>query len=338
MVFGSASGQQLPIYTQYKLNAHVINPSIAGAFGYTNVNLTARNQWLGFQGSPNTYTLSGEWRMLKRGQGVGSGILGMRRLQKSRGGNVGLSAVVFRDINGAVSRTGAKGSYAYHIQMRQSQLSLGVAASVFQFKVDKDKLIWEDAGSEPLLTGGFREAIVAPDASIGAFYLARFFYFGIAGEQLFQTVLKIGSQALNDYKLLRHYNINTGYRIRITKDYDIEPSILMKVTEPDVKKNRGDLQTLGESSVLMAKFKGLRQQSDIHLKLYYKDDYWGGISYRTNGDLIIMGGVRYNNMYIGYSFDYTLSRIMSYSYGSHEISLGMRFGTDKKRSDYMQRW
>jgi hypothetical protein len=72
--------------------------------------------------------------------------------------------------------------------------------------------------------------------------------------------------------------------------------------------------------------------------LYFKDDYWGGLSYRTNGDIVAMGGVRYNNIYIGYSFDYTLSRIMNYSYGSHELSLGVRFGAGEKRFDWMDRY
>src|SRR6056297_763107 len=99
-LFASVNAQQMPIYTQYKLNGHVLNPAISGARGVTTINLTTREQWLGFKGSPNTYTLSAEWRLLKRRAGVSSGLLGIKRLQSGREGRVGLGGVIFRDNNG----------------------------------------------------------------------------------------------------------------------------------------------------------------------------------------------------------------------------------------------
>lgn len=319
-------GQQLPIYTQYKLNGHVLNPAISGAYGFTTINLTTREQWLGFKGSPNTYTLSGEWRLLKRGAGVSSGLLGIKRLQKSREGRVGLGGVVFRDNNGHVSRTGAKFSYAYHIKLYSSQLSFGVGLSAFQFKVNTDDLVFpeDDTRPDPILSDDFRESLFSPDATVGVFYLARNFYAGISGEQLFQSLIKLNS-SLDEYKLLRHYYINSGYQFYISDDYRLEPSILLKVSEQDVKG-------------IADKLSSLKYQTDINIRLFYKDDYWGGLSYRTNGDIVAMGGVRYQNFYIGYSFDYTLSRIMNYSYGSHELSLGYRFGASESRFDWLDRY
>ena len=322
-------GQQLPVYTQYKLNAHVLNPAISGAHGYTTVNITTRDQWLGFKGSPNTYTLSSEWRLLKRSSGVGSGLLGMRKLQKSREGNIGAGGIVFRDVNGAVSRTGVKGAYSYHIGLYRSQLSFGMAVSLFQFKIDKDQLVFPNP-NEPLLND-FRESAVTPDAAVGMYYLARNFYGGGVADQLFQSVLKIGGgETLKDFKLFRHYYLNAGYRLILNENYDIEPHVLMKITEPDAKG-------------LAAKIQGLGYQSDISLQFNYRDDYWVALSYRVSrsrggGDVVVMGGVRYNNIYIAYSFDYTLSRIMSYSYGSHELSLGMKLGATDRRFKWIDRY
>ena len=320
---GVIYSQQLPTYTQYKLNAHVVNPAISGASGWTTVSITAREQWLGFKGSPNTYTLSGEWRLLKRQGAVTSGLFGVRTKQRSREGRVGLGGVVYSDNNGHITNTGGRFSYAYHIGLHQSQLSFGASLSVFQIKFDKDNLTFPE-GYEPIIEKGeFNESMLAPDASIGVYYLTKRYYAGLSGNHLFQSYIKIGGS--NQYKLLRHYFLTAGYMFPIGRDYELEPSMLMKITEPDVK---------GFTN----KITGLDTQTDINVKLYYRDDYWGGFSYRTNGDLVILAGVRYNQFYFAYSFDYTLSSIRKYSYGSHELSIGFRFGYSDQRFRWRDRY
>ena len=57
--------QQVPMYSQYVMNGFLINPSYAGSDGYTSVNLTAREQWLGLANSPSTYAVSFQTRVLK---------------------------------------------------------------------------------------------------------------------------------------------------------------------------------------------------------------------------------------------------------------------------------
>ena len=57
--------QQVPLYSQYILNGFLINPAIAGSEGYTAVNITAREQWIGFKNAPGTYALSFQTRMIK---------------------------------------------------------------------------------------------------------------------------------------------------------------------------------------------------------------------------------------------------------------------------------
>ena len=66
LLLTNAFGQQLPVYSQYMMNMFLINPAIAGADGYTSVNLTAREQWLGLPDSPSTQALSFQTRLLKR--------------------------------------------------------------------------------------------------------------------------------------------------------------------------------------------------------------------------------------------------------------------------------
>ena len=69
VVFGiicSASfAQQVPMYSQYIMNGFLINPSFAGRDGYTTINLTVREQWVGLEQSPSTYAASFQTRILK---------------------------------------------------------------------------------------------------------------------------------------------------------------------------------------------------------------------------------------------------------------------------------
>ena len=50
--------QQEPTYSQYMLNPFLINPAAAGSEGTTSVNLTGREQWVGINGAPSTYTFT----------------------------------------------------------------------------------------------------------------------------------------------------------------------------------------------------------------------------------------------------------------------------------------
>src|ERR1035437_10109597 len=64
-LFFNLKAQQLPLYSQYSFNAFLLNPAVAGAEGYTAINLTSREQWLGIEDAPRTYALSLQTRIMK---------------------------------------------------------------------------------------------------------------------------------------------------------------------------------------------------------------------------------------------------------------------------------
>ena len=74
--------QQVPLYSQYMMNGFLLNPAVAGSEGYTAINLTAREQWLGLKDAPKTHAVSGQTRILKNSYiSKGSNI---RKSQKHR--------------------------------------------------------------------------------------------------------------------------------------------------------------------------------------------------------------------------------------------------------------
>ena len=131
---------------------------------------------------------------------------------------------------------------------------------------------------------------------------------------MFQSYLKLGNVTLDDYRMLRHYYLTGAYNFQLPRGFEIEPSILFKTTERWLP------------------------QFDINLKVFYKEDYWAGVSYRTDGALIILGGVRVKQFYFGYAFDYTLSSIQKHSIGSHEIMIAVKLGDNARRYRWRDRY
>lgn len=314
-----AHAQQLPLYSQYKNNGFLLNPAMAGHDGFTSINLTARKQWVGFSNAPLTYSASVQGRLMRRSYSIRNNKTGRNRLKNSTKGRVGLGGFIFNDINGLVSRTGASFTYAYHIYMYQSQISFGLAGQIFQYKIDRDRITTynelANLGTDPTIEGGANYVTFIPDANFGVFWTSPEFYLGLSANQLFQSKLKLGSSALGNLQLLRHYYLMGGYRIINRRTgFDLEPSFLLKSTEQ------------------------LIPQADLTLKLYYKTDYWIGASYRTSGSVTAMFGVRADNIYVGYSYDYALSAIRKYNFGSHEIFVSFKFGSDARRYRWLNRY
>ena len=308
----STDAQQLPLYSQYMMNSFLLNPAVAGNDGLTSFNLTAREQWLGFENSPRTVAISGQTRLLRsspisRGRNVRN-----RPTLMSRSGNVGLGAYIFNDRNGIIDRTGIQGTYSYHIWMDQNQLSFGVSATAFQLKVDDKNSVVHNT-DDPLLNN-MKGALFVPDINLGIYYSTPELYLGFSTAQLLQSTLKFGNDGFQDFKMLRHYYLMGGYGFFMDNGFTIEPSILVQATI------------------------GSNIQVDFNTRVYYKDDYWGGISYRTSGAMVMMGGVKVDRFYFGYAFDYSMSSIRKHSFGSHEFMTSIKFGDSARRYRWLNRY
>lgn len=315
---GNLYAQQLPLYSQYKNNGFLLNPAMAGHDGYTSFNMTARKQWVGFKNSPFTYSASLQTRLMRKSYRIKSRGNRNRLISSSRG-RVGLGGYVFSDVNGLVSRTGIQFTYAYHIYMYRSQLSFGLAGQTFQYKIERDRISTYseliNSGGDPIIESDLNYVAYIPDANVGIFWTSPEFYIGLSASQLFQSKLKLGSSALGNLRLLRHYYLMGGYRfINQRSGFDVEPSFLLKTTEQ------------------------LLPQADLTLKLYYQTDYWIGATYRTSGTIAAKFGVRAENIYVGYSYDYALSAIRKYNFGSHEIFVSFKFGSNARRYRWLNRY
>ncbi len=306
--------QDLPIYSQYLFNKYLINPAVAGSDGYTSINLTTRQQWTGYQGAPQTYSLSMQGRVLKQKYLIKDNIFSKKIFKPHTEGKVGLGGTVYSDINGLVRRTGFSTSYAYHLWLQGgTQLSFGLAFTGYHYKIDQRQIQFEDP-DEPWLNTDFRKGIFVPDFNFGVFLLNRKFAIGFSAQELMEGFIKAGSQAYRDLKIQRTYYL--------FGNYDFEP----------------DNKTLIQPSLLIRMSEQLRPQADIGLTWSYDNRIWIGSTFRTGSAIIANVGVRRDRLFFGYSFDFTLQKIQMSTYGSHEFIMAVRFGDTPRKYRWLDRY
>ncbi|MFW5872477.1 MAG: PorP/SprF family type IX secretion system membrane protein [bacterium] len=317
-------GQQVSLYSQYMMNKFLINPAVAGAEGYTAINLTSREQWIGFGESPGTHAISLQSRILRNSFISKSAPIRKSVRRKKRSGRVGLGGYIYNDRSGIINKTGFQFTYAYHIHVQQSQISFGVSMNTYQFRIKKEDLNLYDAMDQLIYNN--KLAIFIPDANIGFYYSDRSKYFGFSGGNLFESLVQFSNNGATKYETMkRHYYLMGGHFFNINEYMILEPSFLLKTNEL------------------------LNNQLEICTRFFYRENYWGGISYRTGsyisekkgaetGSIILMGGVKLDKFFFGYAFDYTLSDLMHFTYGTHEIMAAIKFGDSARRYRWLNRY
>lgn len=206
-----ATGQQLPLYSQYMMNDYLLNPAVAGSQDFSPVKLSVHKQWLGINDSPSTQALSGH-----------------THLQNS---NVGIGGIIFNDSFGPQSMMGLQASYAYHFRIsRDHHISLGLSAIASQYKLDQ-RFLEPTNPDDPAITYNVEKTFI-PDASTGVYFYGNNYRAGFTAAHLFQPDLKI-NRNLEDNFMVRHYFAFASYLLEFpnSPQLAIEPSMLMKATE-----------------------------------------------------------------------------------------------------------
>jgi len=308
--------QQFPMYSQYMMNGFLLNPSYAGSDYYTTFGLTVREQWLNLPQAPSTYAAAFQTRLLNNSYITKSTAVRKKISRPTKGGRVGVGGYLFSDHNGIMHRTGLQLAYAYHLPVgEEQQLSLGLSLSAYQYFVDINGAVMPDDVQDELLNN-YDQVVYIPDANFGVSYTTRRYYAGFAMTNLFRGALILGNGGENSRSELGHFFLTGGMRFYPGADWIIEPSAMIK-----------------SSDMVFKSF-----QADLTGRVYYKEDYWLGLSYRTGDAVILMAGLKVDRFYLGYAFDFTLSEIRSYTYGTHELTLLARFGDNPRRYRWINRY
>jgi len=295
------------------MNGFLINPSLAGRDGYTTINLTVREQWLGYKNGPSTYAASFQSTLLQNSFMSKSHSVRKRVSRPTKASRVGVGGYLFNDNNGIIRRTGFQADYAYHIPVgsnrsgTQSDFALGLALVAYQHALNTKNLNYS-YDNDPYLNS-YDKSVFITDFNFGASYASQQFYVGFSMTNILRGALVFGNSSDNKMGELGHYFITAGTSFPINKEWSIKPSVFLK------------------SSDMV--FKSI--QMDLTARVFYKEDYWAGLSYRTNDAIIALLGLRYDKFYFGYSYDFTLTDMMNQSLGTMEFTLAVKFGESARR-------
>lgn len=285
---GTARGQQMYSYSQYMFNNYLVNPAVVGTYNYYQIRVNSRVQWAGLTDAPIVNTVSVFGPHAKAPMGFGG--------------------MLYYDMTGPTSRAGLMGSYGYNLRLNdEMRISMGLSLGFMAYTVDASKF---DLGDNPLSENRNDPALLSyvaktswlPDASVGVYLYATFFYVGLSAHQLFYLPMKFKELETGRNHLSPHVFLSGGYLLYFFDYLEFEPAALIKYSYP--------------SPV----------QFELSVKMTYKNMVWGGLAYRFQDAVSLLVGYKHNNrILIGYSFDFSYTGLWRYSAGSHEIFFGYQF-------------
>ncbi len=322
----AAGAQQRPYYTQYIMNNYIINPAVAGIENYWDVKASHRMQWVGLQDAPVTTYLTIHGPLKKSEYDRESATSFHASGSNPRGDaywrdytsaepHQGIGFTILNDKTGPLNRFAAYGTYAYHLSLSpRTSLSAGVSAGITNMSLDASKLNFGTVNVDPAVAGSGVINRIKPDVSAGLWLYSKDYFLGLAAQQIIpeQIAFSDNTVYLQNGKLLPHLFLSAGYRIQMTDDVSLLPSLLVRYISP------------------------LPVGFDVNAKLQYQDLIWVGASYRYQDGFAAMVGLNVNhNINIGYSYDIQTSALNTVSHGTHEILIG--FLLNNKYGDWCPR-
>ena len=303
---------QDPHFTQFYANQLYLAPSFAGSSGGDRITAAYRNQWPELvSGVFVSYSFSYDHYFENFNSGVG--------------------VLLMKDVAGTgdLGITNAGLQYSYDITInKEFHLRPGIHFNYTQQGLDFAKLTWNDELSNP--TGGTIEqepSAAKPDVDFSTSLLGytERFWIGFAVDHLLRPNYGLYN---NEVRWPIKYSLFGGYQV--------------------VKKSR--LQNPIDETVSLAFY--FRHQ-DIYTQLdlglyWYKAPlmlglWYRGIPFRGSGDnseyasdprgdaLAFLVGYKMDQVRVGYSYDFTISNLVSSTGGAHELVVTYMFKTTRKK-------
>lgn len=204
--------QQDPMVSQYMFNGLYLNPAYAGSHKYWSSTLSYRNQWVRFDGAPQTVIAAVDGPLPSK--------------------NMGLGAVFFHDQIGVTNMNSAVFSYAYQLKLNEnSKLAMGVNAGFSQFSAKLTQLqVWDT--DDDVFDSDLSSKIL-PRFGLGLYYFGDKHYVGLSVPTLlaYERGYDFNLDITKSSFLRRHYLLTAGYVFGVTKDIKLKPSVLFKYVQ-----------------------------------------------------------------------------------------------------------
>lgn len=314
---GAVFAQQKPHYTQYVLNQYIINPALSGIENYFDLKASHRLQWVGIQDAPVTTYLSIHGPLGKNDYRKTATSFDLKG-QNPRGERYwdeytapephhGIGLQVINDVTGPLNSFSTYGTYAYHLGLTsRTSLSAGIGVGFNRMSINADKLDFGDVVVDPAIysTSGILNT-TRLDMMAGLYLYSSDYFVGVSAQQIVPQKIDFSNGYIrpNQSRTVPHLFATAGFRFLLGSSFNMIPSLMVKYVDP------------------------LPVQIEGNLKLQYLDRAWIGGSYRHKDGFAGMLGINVSNIFhMGYSYDYTTSRLNNFTKGTHEILLGFVIG------------
>lgn len=287
-----AKAQYDAMFTQYMFNEMYINPAYAGSKDAMAVNLSHRQQWVNFPGRPITSSFTLHGPLANEKMGLGISLL--------------------NEQIGKLNRNLVYLNYAYRLKVSEKgKLSFGLMGGIHNQVNKLSELKATETGDIQISSN--TPSIIAPNFGAGIYYYTNKFYAGVSIPRMVddsymfdQSGDIIKSNKLNPSKF--HYYLTTGYVFDVNEDLKIKPQAMIKMVQ------------------------NAPLQYDVNVNFLIKNKIWAGVSYRSAADVSALIGLQVTPQFlVNYSYDYALTKIQTYSQGSHEITLGYVFSYKQRK-------
>jgi len=208
----AATAQQAPMYTHYMDNTLVVNPAYAGSRDALTVTAINRIQWVGFDGSPVTQSITIHSPLTNE--------------------HIGLGFSVLNDKIGPTNTTAVAVDYAYRFNLTEnSKMSFGLSVGMNVFQANLNTLQLDLQNDQVFLTDINNR--IMPNIGFGAYYSTERFYAGFSVPNLLENsyseIAQTSSSTLIG-KEQRHYFFIAGSMIRLSDNLEFKPTTYIKVT------------------------------------------------------------------------------------------------------------
>jgi type IX secretion system PorP/SprF family membrane protein len=283
-VFSVLRAQQEEQFSQFMHNKLVFNPAYAGSKDGTCFTAVTRSQWIGGpEGTPQSQLITFSMPMFGR--------------------KVGLGATIGRHTYGLTERFTVEASYAYRFPLARGYLSMGLQGSLRLLRVNfSEAVTTQPVGIDGAIPGDLQSKYV-PNFGAGLYYHNTRFFFGVSAPRLLQNSIDLAEDNLEITREVSHIYITAGMRWDLNASLQFQPQLLLKY-------------------VKNAPFEG-----DANINFIFMNKFTAGLSYRLGGSkrsgigeaIGLIGGVQATELlFIGLSYDYTLSEIRLTTAGSVE--------------------
>ncbi len=289
----TSNAQQDPMYTQYMFNTQTINPAYAGTWEALSFMALARQQWVGFDGAPQTYSFS------------------MQAPLKNERVALGLNLI--SDKVGIEKRFYMFADYSYLVKIKEkTNLRLGLKGGFTTYTNDLNAYQTYDQGlTDPSFQGVINNKFM-PNFGVGAFLYNKRYYVGFSIPKIINNKF---DNNLDNYSVeseMRHYYLMAGLVFNLGENLKFKPTMLTKAT--------------------FSSNTGAPVELDLTANFLIKEKFWLGATYRTGDSFGFIAQWIFNKkLRVGYAFDYTTTNIHNHSNGSHEVmvSYEIRFLKEK---------